>query len=226
MIFKRITALFFSFFFLFAFCSCGSLKYMDMKQYLNSNTEIEVNAVSDWVYNEANKSVLLCIELPRGSEPTLEDLEGLRIALNEYMQREGGFLEQGWQVSIYIDEQMNGSSIGERYAVLANFEQGTMGFEGNKKHDTANYLNTFWFKIDPNDIEYISELSDVENLFLAGKYSESDEALMNEAIEEISSLGTLKTLRVFPNWYEGFVNADLDCEIIETIDDSNGNGDL
>lgn len=214
---KRVISFLVSVVLLFALCSCGNVKYAGMKNYLNSNTNVKVISISDWVYNEEFKSVLLCIELPREADPSLEDLDGLRVALNDYMQQDGGFLEQGWQVSIYVDEQMNGSSIGERYAVFANFENGTMGFEGECNYDIADYLNTFWFVLDPDDAEYISSLNDVENLFIAGKYSESDVDLMNEVIEEIKTLDSLKTLRVFSYWYEGFAGAGLDCEIIECI---------
>ena len=194
-------------------CSCGNPKYADMKRYLNTETDNQVVSIEEWIYNEEYKSVLLCIRLKRDSTPSLKDLNDLRIALNEYMQQEGGYLDQGWQISIYIDEQMNGSAIGERYAVMANFESGTMGSDGTYKYEIADYLNTFQFFMDSDDAQYISLLNDVEYILVVGKYNDPD--LIDETIEQFRSLSNLKEIIVTPDWYEAFACVEFDCEIIE-----------
>ena len=217
---RRLVALSMIIVLVFSFCSCGNSKYWDMKRYLNSNTEIGVISIDDWIYNEQYKSVLICITLPRNSNPSLKELDGLRRALNDYMQKDGGYLEQGWQVSIYVDEQMTGSAIGTRYAVFANFDEGRMGSNGTYKYATSKTLNTFWFRIDFNDIAYISSLNDVEHVLIGGRYNESDSVMMYETIEAIKELDDLKSLKVYSCWYSSFYEADLKCEIIEINDDS------
>lgn len=203
-------------------CSCGNPKYADMKRYLNTETDNQVVSIEEWIYNEEYKSVLLCISLKRDSTPSLKDLNDMRIALNEYMQQDGGFLAQGWQISIYIDEQMNGSAIGERYAIFANFDEGRMGSDGTYKYATSKTLNTFWFRLDFNDISYISSLNDVEHILIGGRYNESDSAMMYETIEAIKELDDLKSLKVYSCWYSSFYEADLNCEVIEINNGSFG----
>lgn len=205
-----------AFLILVSLCSCGDSKYKDMKRYLDSHAGVKIRSISELEYNVENKEVYLRIELPLDTDPSLQELNELRKTLNEYMQQDGGFLEQGWYVSIYVDEQMNGSAIGDTYAAMANFEQGVKAQEGS---DRAEYLNTFWVCIDPYDISYISALTDVENLRISGNYSAADTELLSKTIDEIRTLDNLKTLRVFPYWYETVSNAGLECEVIEVSSD-------
>lgn len=187
-----------------------------MKRYLDSHAGVKIRSISELEYNEENKEVYLRIELPLDTDPSLQELNELRKALNEYMQQDGGFLEQGWYVSIYVDEQMNGSAIGDTYAAMANYEQCVNVKAGS---DRSECLNTFWVCIDSDDISYISELTDVENLRISGTYSATDASLLNKTIDEIRGLDNLKSLRVFPYWYEAVNNAGLECEVIEVSSD-------
>lgn len=197
-------------------CSCGDSKYADMKRYLDSHVGVKIRSISDMECSLENKEVYLRIELPLDTDPSLQELDELRKALNDYMQQDGGFLEQDWYVSISIDEQMNGSALGDTYAVMANYEQGV---KAQPESVRAVCLNTFWVCIDPEDISYISELTDVENLRISGTYSASDVGLLNKTIDEIRDLDNLKSLRVFPYWYEAVNNAGLECEVIEVSSD-------
>lgn len=197
-------------------CSCGDSKYADMKRYLDSHAGVKIRSISDMECSLENKEVYLRIELPLDADPSLQELDELRKALNDYMQQDGGFLEQDWYVSICIDEQMNGSALGDTYAVMANYEQGV---KAQPESVRAVSLNTFWVCIDPEDISYLSKLTDVENLRISGNYSATDASLLNKTIDEIRELDNLKSLRVFPYWYEAVNNAGLECEVIEVSSD-------
>ena len=214
--YKRCLSLISAVLILVSLCSCGNSKYTDMKRYLDSHAGVKIRSVSELEYNEENKEVYLRIELPFDTDPSLQELNELRKALNEYMQQDGGFLEQGWYVSVYVDEQMNGSAIGDTYAAMANYEQCVKVKAGS---DRSECLNTFWVCIDSDDISYISELTDVENLRISGTYSATDASLLNKTIDEIRGLDNLKSLRVFPYWYEAVNNAELECEVIEVSSD-------
>lgn len=204
-------------------CSCGNPKYNDMKRYVESCSNIDIVGIDEWIYNEETKSVSLNIRIKAGSEPTLKDLNDLRIALNEYMQRNGGLLEQGWQVSVLVDEDTQGSAKPYRYAVIANFENGyNLGSDGDYRFETSDDLNTFQFCLNRDDASYISMLTDVEYIRLAGQYGMSDTELLNETIEAIRALDGLKAISVYPSWYEAFSNADLNCEVTEINDGSFG----
>lgn len=204
-------------------CSCGNPKYNDMKRYVESCSNIDIVGIDEWIYNEETKSVTLNIRIKAGSEPTLKDLNDLRIALNEYMQRNGGLLEQGWQVSVLVDEDTQGSAKPYRYAVIANFENGyNLGSDGDYRFETSDDLNTFQFCLNRDDASYISMLTDVEYIRLAGQYGMSDTELLNETIEAIRALDGLKAISVYPSWYEAFSNANLNCEVTEINDGSLG----
>lgn len=204
-------------------CSCGNPKYNDMKRYVESCSNIDIVGIDEWIYNEETKSVTLNIRIKAGSEPTLKDLNDLRIALNEYMKRNGGLLEQGWQVSVLVDEDTQGSAKPYRYAVIANFENGyNLGSDGDYRFETSDDLNTFQFCLNRDDASYISMLTDVEYIRLAGQYGMSDTELLNETIEAIRALDGLKAISVYPSWYEAFSNADLNCEVTEINDGSFG----
>ena len=99
---------------------------------------------------------------------------------------------------------------------MANYEQGVKGKAGS---DRAEYLNTFWVCIDPDDISYISALTDVKNLRISGNYSTTDAELLSKTIDDIRTLDDLKTLRGFPYWYEAVSGAGLRCEVIDASSD-------
>ena len=213
---KKILSIILSVAILLPFCSCGNQKYKDMKSFLNSNTELEIKAVSEWICNEETKAVSLYIKLAEDSDPSLEELDGLRTALNEYMQRDGGYLEQSWQVSVIVDEQKQFSSAKpDRYAVLANFEQGCIPDGGNCSYETSDILNTFWFNFDADNASYISSLIDVEHIYITSESIVLSNDVLDGTIEELRGLGNLKTLRIDTVWYERFSEAGLDCEVIE-----------
>lgn len=203
-------------------CSCGNPKYNDMKRYVESCSNIDIVGIDEWIYNEETKSVTLNIRIKAGSEPTLKDLNDLRIALNEYMQRNGGLLEQGWQVSVLVDEATHGSEKPYRFAVISNFENGYNLGNGDYRFETSNDLNSFQFCMNNEDVSYISSLTDVEYILIGGQYSMADVEMLNETIEEVRSLDDLKAISVYPSWYEAFTNADLDCEVIEINNGSFG----
>ena len=204
-------------------CSCGNPKYDDMKRYVESSTKLNIVCIDEWIYNEEYKSVTLNIRIKAGSQPSLKELNNLRIALNEYMQMDGGLLEQGWQVSVLVDEDTQGSAKPYRYAVIANFENGyNLGSDGDYRFETSDDLNTFQFCLNRDDASYISMLTDVEYIRLAGQYGMSDTELLNETIEAIRALDGLKAISVYPSWYEAFSNADLNCEVTEINDGSFG----
>ena len=148
------------------------------------------------------------------------------MALNEYLQKDGNYLDQGWQVSVLVDENTIGSEEPRRFAVYANFEQGYIPGDGEYRYDTADYLNTFWFCINMEDVSYISSLNNVANIHIGGQYNDSDLELMNKTIEEIRELNNLERLAVCDNWYDAFSAADLKCELSVTRESKVNNGVL
>ena len=219
---KRLFIVSLLFIMLIMMCSCGNTKYKDMEQYVESSTKLNIVCIDEWIYNEEYKSVTLNIRIKAGSQPSLEELNNLRIALNEYMQMDGGLLEQGWQVSVLVDEDTQGSVKPYRYAVIANFENGYNLGDGDYRFETSDDLNTFQFCLNRDDASYISLLTDVEYIRLAGQYGMSDTELLNETIEAIRALDGLKAISVYPSWYEAFSNANLNCEVTEINDASFG----
>ena len=219
---KRIFVTIISLWLLLTICSCSNLKFHDMESYLKSNSDVKVKSISEWIYNEENKSIAIQISLSSGSAPSLEELDDLRRLLNEYMQKEDGYLSQGWQVSVLVDEYTIGTQEPRKYAVFANFKEGYITGDGEYRFETSDYLNTFWFCFDPDDISYISCLTDVEYIQLGGKYNENELDLIHNTIEEVRELDNLKSLSLYPYWYDSFASADLECEIVEVQDNHHG----
>ena len=213
--FKRLFVVSILSVFVISLCSCSNPKYYDMKRYVESSSQLRIVSIDEWIYNEEYKSITLNIRLDSGSKPSLEELDRLRKALNEYMQRNGGLLDQGWQVSVLVDEATQGSEKPYRYAVIANFENGYILGDGDYRFETSNNLNTFQFCMNYDDVSYISSLTDVEYILIGGQYSISDTELINETIEEVRKLNNLKAISIYSPWYESFSNADLECEVIE-----------
>jgi len=219
---KRIFVTIISLWLLLTICSCSNLKFHDMESYLKSNSDVKVKSISEWIYNEESKSIAIQISLSSGSAPSLEELDDLRRLLNEYMQKEDGYLSQGWQVSVLVDEYTIGTQEPRKYAVFANFKEGYITGDGEYRFETSDYLNTFWFCFDPDDISYISCLTDVEYIQLGGKYNENELDLIHNTIEEVRELDNLKSLSLYPYWYDSFASADLECEIVEVQDNHHG----
>lgn len=216
---RRLAICFLSLVVLFSLCSCGKNKYWDMKNYLNSNSDVNVVRVEEWIYNETDQIVTLNVVLAEDSDPSLEELDSLRNALDDYMKRPGGYLDQKWQISVIVDEaQFFSSTEPHRYSVISNYMEGYNGERGTEPviFDCSDTLNTFWFCIDSDDVSYISSLNDVENIYIAGQYSIQSTELLEDTLNEIKKLDNIKTLAVCRNWYDTFASADLDCELYFT----------
>lgn len=216
---RRLAICFLSLVVLLSLCSCGNNKYRDLKNYLNSNSDVKVVSVGEWIYNETDRIVTLNVVLKEDSDPSLEELDSLRKALDDYMKKPGGFLEQEWQISVIVDEaQFFSSAEPHRYSVISNFMNGFNGERGKNPviYDCSDTLNTFWFCIDSDDVSYISSLNDVENLYIAGQYPKQTATIMEDTLNEIKKLNDLKTLAICLNWYDSFESADLECELYIT----------
>ena len=216
---RRLAICFLSLVVLLSLCSCGNNKYRDLKNYLNSNSDVKVVSVGEWIYNEMDRIVTLNVVLKEDSDPSLEELDSLRKALDDYMKKPGGFLEQEWQISVIVDEaQFFSSAEPHRYSVISNFMYGFNGERGKNPvgYNCSDTLNTFWFCIDSDDVSYISSLNDVENLYIAGQYPKQTATIMEDTLNEIKKLNDLKTLAICLNWYDSFESADLECELYIT----------
>ena len=229
---KSLVAILLSVAMLISLCSCsfkmGSFdinvnnKYGPMRKYLEEETGLKITSVDEWTYEEKNNSVLLDIKLPLDFDPSLEDLDNIRAALNDYMQEDEGFLDEGWKVCIYIDRVTEGSEKPTRYAVLSNFSYGYMRQGGWDDIEVSDHLNTFFFSIDPDEVYYISELDGIEHIKICGKYTEDDTMLIETTISELSELKDLESVTVYTYWYQAFSESDLGCEIIEAEDNHHG----
>ncbi|SDX79802.1 hypothetical protein SAMN02910264_02334, partial [Ruminococcaceae bacterium YAD3003] len=191
-------------------CSCTETKYWSLKSYINNNADVEVAYIDEWKYSKDDKTVRLNIALKKGSNPSLEELDSLRNALADFMSRQGGFLEQGWKITVIISEYHFASSTEPHvYAQIKN--------HNDNDTDVSNTMNTFCVLLSQADVSYISSLSGVENLYI-GNFVQDDNGLAESVLDEIKQLDGLKTLSISSNWYELFSEADLDCELI-VIDD-------
>ena len=216
---------------LILFCSCSLLisengvritKYKTMRNHLEEETGLNITSIDEWFYEEENKSVLLDIKLPLDFNPSLEDLDNIRVALNEYMQENGGFLDDGWKVTIDIDRVTKGSEKPTRYALISNFSYGYMKDGGWDNLEVSDHLNTFFFSINLDDTYYISELDGIEHIKICGLYTEYNTNLIETTIAELSELEDLESVTVYPYWYQAFSESNLDCEIIVTEDTHSG----
>ena len=216
---------------LILFCSCSLLisengvritKYKTMRNHLEEKTGLNITSIDEWFYEEENKSVLLDIKLPLDFNPSLEDLDNIRAALNDYMQEDGGFLDNGWKITIDINRVTEGSEKPVTYAIISNFSYGYMRNGGWDDMEVSDHLNTFFFSIDSDDTDYISELDGIEHIKICGLYTEGDTELIEATIAELNELKDLESVAVFPYWYQAFSESDLGCEIIEAEDNHHG----
>ncbi len=223
---KRAISLLISLLLLLSLCSCSILfpmdekdirnkHYNEMAEYLSNNTSLKIVKIRDHEYNEDLKSISLYVTLPYKAQVSLKQLDELRIELTEYLQRDGEYLEEGWQVAVSVYDDSRNTGNGTWYARFANFERGYLYHGCQERYETTDNLNTFHFEFAEEDISYISSLTDVEYMFICGSYSETDTEWIDKTISEIRELDNLKTLKLYSDWYEPFSNADLGCEIIE-----------
>ena len=187
-------------------CSCTDTKYWSLKSYINNNAEVEAAYIDEWEYEKDDKTVRINIALKKGSAPSLAELDSLRNALSDFMSRKGGFLEQGWKVTVIVSEYHVGSSAEPHvYAYIQN--------HNDNNADVSNTMNTFCVLLSQADVSYIASLSGVENLYI-GNFIHDDNGLAENVLHEIEKLDGLKTLAISSDWYELFSEAGLDCEII------------
>ena len=232
---KRITTLLLSLILLLSFCSCRLLfiatdekdirykHYDEIEEYLNYTTSLEIVDITDSEYDEELKSVYLHVALPYHAKVSLKQLNELRIELTKYLQRDGEYLDEGWQVAVHVVDDSRNTGKGTSYANFANFEKGYLYNGCKERYETADYLNTFKFAFAEEDIPYISLLTDVEYMYISGSYSETDTEWINKTIAEVRERKNLKKLTIFSYWYEAFSEAGLGCEIIGVEDKNNGN---
>lgn len=230
---RRIYSLLLSLILLLSFCSCSILfptdekdirykHYDEIEEYLNNNTSLKIVNIGDGEYNEDIKSVYLNVTLPYHAKVSLKQLNELRIELTKYLQRDGEYLDEGWQVAVMVCDDSRNTGKGTWYANFANFEKGYLYHGCKERYETTDYLNTFKFAFAEEDIPYISLLTDVEYMYISGSYSETDSEWINKTIAEVRELKKLKKLTIFSYWYEAFSEAGLGCEIIGVEDKNNG----
>lgn len=222
---KRLISILLSVVLLLSLCSClhkpsasdlRNRHYIEIKKYLNENTSVKVVDIKDGEYNEDIKSVSINVFLPFKATASLKQMDELRTEISKYLQQDGEYLAEGWQVAITVVDDARSTGEGTRYAEFANFVKGYLTHSNYERYETSDYLNSFrFYKFKEEDTSYISSLDDVEHMYISGGYSENDAEWLDRTIEQIKSLDNLKTLRINTSWYEAFASADLGCEIIE-----------
>ena len=191
-------------------CSCTETKYWSLKSYINNNADVEVAYIDEWEYEKDDKTVRINIALKKGATPSLEELDSLRNALSDFMSRKGGFLEQGWKVTVIVSEyHFADSSKPHIYAYIQN--------HNDNYTDVSNTMNTFCVLLSQADVSYIASLSGVENLYIVD-FVQDDNGLAESVLHEIEKLDELKTLTISSDWYELFSEAGLDCKIFVSDD--------
>ena len=191
-------------------CSCTETKYWSLKSYINNNADVEVAYIDEWEYEKDDKTVRINIALKKGATPSLEELDSLRNALSDFMSRKGGFLEQGWKVTVIVSEyHFADSSKPHIYAYIQN--------HNDNYTDVSNSMNTFCVLLSQADVSYIASLSGVENLYIVD-FVQDDNGLAESVLHEIEKLDELKTLTISSDWYELFSEAGLDCKIFVSDD--------
>lgn len=187
-------------------CSCTDTKYWSLKSYINNNADVEVAYIDEWEYKEVDKTVRINIALKKGASPSLEELDSLRTVLSDFMSRKGGFLEQGWKITVIVSEyHFADSSKPNVYAYIQN--------HSDNNTDVSKTMNTFCVLISQADVSYIASLSGVENLYIV-YFVQDDNGLAESVLHEIEKLDELKNLTISSDWYELFSEAGLDCKIV------------
>ena len=206
------------------FCSCRQTDSREMKSYLNTHSEENVLEVKMQIDAEQKTAKYIIVMQKQNSDMGLDRIESFREVINDYMKINGNScLNQGYQVFVCLQ---NGSHFGTSkepsfFAYFANFENGVLSYYGDDivEQETSNELNTIIFRFDPGDERSLSVLGNIENIVFAGIYITDDSEYMNKLFSEINKLPNLKTITVNQSWYPAFAEADLRCEVKESISD-------
>jgi len=131
------------------------------------------------------------------------------------------YLNQGWWVEYYIQNGKNKHSClpPDRSACFTNMVIGDSSYINDvfDPGDLSDELDVIWFELDEEDIQYITDLSEMRHLYLCGKYACLGDEAKYETIEQIRKLDGLKSVSVYTEWYDSFVEAGFDCKVYELI---------
>jgi len=198
-------------------------KYLDMFFYIKDATDIGVIYVDDGGDggDEEKKYIQITVAINTDEDVRLDKIIAFRNALDEFLKnKKNSYLNQDWMITIKIE---NGSGLGttllDYSAYIANWASWECEKIGEHQfvYDVSKELNTLYFELDAEDIPYISELDGIEHLGLCGNYVDLGDDVMYETIEQIRKLDGLKSVSVYTEWYDAFVEADLDCKVYEDL---------
>ena len=204
-----------------------SLKYADLLFYLRENLDIDVFFVQELLCDEENKCIYFSIAVDSEDDVSLDELIAIRDTLNEYLAKdESSYLNEGWAVQYRIQNGENTYLGSLPYKYSAYFSN-RIDKESRYINQTVIYgelsdeLDVIWFELDEEDIPYITGLSDMRHIEFCGNYVDLDDDVMYETIEQIRNLNGLKSVSIYTEWYDAFIDADLNCKVYEDLSSRN-----
>jgi len=185
-----------------------NVKELGLLIYLQKNLDMDVFFVQELSFDEEEQYASYTIAVDSEEDIRLDKLIAIRNVLNEYLVKDkDSYLNKGWYVEYVIQNGKNefNSLPHDRSARIRNMVSGNLSDE----------LDVIWFELDEEDIPYISDLTEMKHVYFCGNYVDLGDEAMNETIEQIRKLDGLKSLDVYEEWYDAFVEADLNCIVYE-----------
>lgn len=203
-------------------CSCGDARFSDMKRYVNEHSDVRVTSiymVGDTEYvNECllNKQVLLEVALASGKQHySIDELESLRIALNDYMTSDpDSYINKGYHVVVWVHNTYYLATEGpiSRCAVFSNSDSLYVEYYT----DLNDSLCTAMYKPYKEDVSMLGNILNVKYLWLIDEgYSyEHNESFPIDAINEAApDLNGIRVLYIDENYYDRFDASGLEYKV-------------
>lgn len=205
-------------------CSCGDSRFSNMKKYANDNSKVNVVSIymvgnkSDEEERDSNKQVLIGVTLDKNKQHySIEELESLRIALNDYMTNDpNSYINQGYSVVIWVENSFYSPTTGpiSRCAVFSNLD--TLYLESST--EINNSLCTAMYKPYEKDVPMLCNISGIKYLWLIDEgYStyHEDGFPIDEINDVIADIKDLQVLYIDENYFERLDSTSFSFEVKE-----------
>lgn len=201
----------------FLLCSCGDSRFSDMEKYVNQYSLINVSSINLQDDNNNHKAqhklAVINVLLPNdNAHYTIDELESLRIALNDYMMNdESGYLINGYHVVINVINSYFYPTQGP-IRVCAVFSNADSIYV-NSYSELNDSLCTAMYKPYEEDVAMIPNISGIKYLWLIDEgYSANhdEEFPISEISKVVSKTDNLEVLYIDSRYFELFDQTDID----------------
>lgn len=201
------------------FCACDNNQFGDMKKYVNQYSLIKVSSInlqnnkSNHKTQEQNKLAIISVLLPNDkAHYTIDELESLRTALNDYMiDDQSSYLNNGYHVIIYVNNSYFNPTQGP-IRVCAVFSNADSIYE-NSYSELNDSLCTAMYKPYKEDIAMIPDISGIRYLWLIyeGYSAYHKEGFpIKEINNVVSKIDNMEVLYIDSRYFELFDSTDID----------------